>query len=364
MKQQSVLLLSLLPKFFLLFATLSALIASAPAQQTGGGNNPGNSSRASAPAAAHTVRGKIFMPSGTMPEQRIRVVLELSTGGIAQEVFSDSAGNFEFRNLPNNSYKVTVPTDGQVYETSQEPVEVYGNFARTFPVQVFLKDKNSQPTFKPANKILSVADMQDVPKAARKAYDQGVKLARHNRPEDACAKLQEAVRIFPDYLYALNKLGEQYSVTNKAADAQAMFERAIAVNSKFALSHINLGMLFVHQRQFNEAITALENGIRLDGTYPMGHLNLGLALMSKTPPEFDRAEKELTRALEMGKKEMVYVRKHLFNLHLRRQKLDQAAGQLEAYLREDPEAPDAEQVRQMLSKVKKAMAEQAAVPKP
>lgn len=363
MKPQSVFLPSFLPKFYLLLATLSGLVASVPAQQTGSGNNSGSSSRGAAPAAAHTVRGKIFMPSGGMPEQRIRVVLELSTGGIAQEVFSDSVGNFEFRNLPNNSYKVTVPTDGQVYETSQETVEVYGNFARSFPVQVYLKDKNSQPAFKPADKILSVADMQEVPKAARKAYDQGVKLARNNRPEDASAKLQEAVRIFPDYLYALNKLGEQYSAANKPAEAQAMFERAIAVNPKFALSHINLGILFVHQRQFDEAIAALENGIRLDGTYPMGHLNLGLALMSKTPPEFDHAEKELTRALEMGKKEMVYVRKHLFNLNLRRQKLDQAAGQLEAYLREDPGAPDAEQVRQMLAKVKKAIAEQAAVPK-
>jgi tetratricopeptide (TPR) repeat protein len=362
MKRQSVLFLNFLSEVFLLLASLSVLAALASAQQTGG-NNPSGSGRSGATAASHTVRGKIFMPSGGLPEQRIRVVLELSTGGIAQETFSDSVGNFEFRNLPNNSYRVTVPTDGHVYETTQELVEVFGNFARTFPVQVYLKDKNSEPLFKTKDKILSVADLQEVPKAAKKAYEQGVKLARNNKPEDASAKLQEAIKIFPDYLYALNKLGEQYSLSNKPADARAMYERAIAINPKFALAHINLGIHFVHQRQFDEAITALENGIRLDSTYPMGYLNLGLALMSKTPPEFDRAEKELVRALEMGKKEMLYVRKHLFNLNLRQQRMDKAAAQLEAYLRADPEAPDAEQVRQMLGKVKKAMAQQAAIPK-
>lgn len=362
MKRQSI-LPDFSSLFFLSFLMFFALPIEALAQQTGGGN-PNNTGRSNSSAiASHSVRGKIFMPSGGVPDQRIRVVLEVNTGGIASETFSDSVGNFEFRGLPNNSYRVTVPTDNHTYETTQESIEVFGNFARTFNVQIYLKEKNSDP-FKPKDKILSVADQQEVPKAAKKAYDQGVKLARDNKPEEASTKLQEALRLFPDYLYALNKLGEQYTALNKPADAQATLERAIAVNPKFALPHINLGILFVHQRQYDEAIAALENADRLDGSFPMAHLNLGLALMSKTPPELDRAEKELTRALEMGKKEMVYVRKYLFNLNVRQQRMDKAAEQLEAYLREAPDAPDAEDVRKMLSKVKKAMTQQAAVPKP
>jgi regulator of sirC expression with transglutaminase-like and TPR domain len=79
--------------------------------------------------------------------------------------------------------------------------------------------------------------------------------------------------------------------------------------------------------------------------------------MSKTPPDYARAEKEMTRALELGKREFIQVRKHLFNLNLRQQKLDKAAEQLEAYLKEAPDAPDAEQVRQTLEKVKKMIAQ-------
>jgi len=362
MKRQAIPLRKFPSQVFLRLTLFLLLPMAAAAQQpTGGGNNPG---RSGGGGSSHTIRGKIFLPSGNLPDQRLRVVLEVSSGGVASEVFSDSAGNFEFRGLPNGSYRVSVPTDHHTYETTQEPVEVSSNIARTFTVQVYLREKTTDPKQRPNNKLISAADLQDVPKAAKKAYEQGVKLAREHKPADASARLQDALKIFPDYLYALNKLGEQYLALKKTGEAQALFEHAVAVNPKFALPHINLGLLWVHQQRYEEAVQALETGNRLDESYPMAHLNLGLALMSKAPPDFDRAERELTRALEMGKKDLVYVHKYLFNLNIRRQTVDKAAEQLEAYLREAPDAPDAQEVRQMLGKVKRNMGQQAATPKP
>ncbi len=339
----------------LLLVLMSSL--SALAQQTNpGNNNPGRG----AGVTAHIVRGKIFLPSGNLPEQRMRVTLEISSGGIAGEVFSDTVGNFEFRGLASGTYRVLVPSDNRTHEPAQETVEVYGNFARTFTVQIYLKEKNSDPTAKPAGKVLSAADIQDIPKDAKKAYDQGLKLAKNNKPEDASKKFQQALEIFPDYLHAMNKLGEQMAILNKPAEAQAHFERAIAINSKFALAHINLGMLMLNQKRFDEAIAEFETGNGNDDGYPMGHLNLGLALMMKPEPDLDRAEREFLRTLEIGKRDFVHVRKYLFNLNIRRQKMDKAAEQLEAYLREAPNAPDETDVRLMLDKVKKAAAQQKA----
>jgi tetratricopeptide (TPR) repeat protein len=361
MTRQPVRLHRFLPRLIFLFAALFVGVAPAIAQGLPGGatsNNPNNPSRGS--GVSHSIRGKIFLPSGNLPDQRIRVVLELNTGGIVNEAFSDSVGNFEFRSLPNGTYKIVVPSDGRVYETTQEVVELYGNFSRTFTAQVYLKEKGEGLSFKPKEKILSAADIQEVPKDARKRYDNGVKRSRENKPEEAVRLFEEAIKIFPDYLHAINRLGEQMRVLNKPAEAQAAFERAIAINPKFALPHINLGMILVEQKRFDEAITALENGSKADDSYPMGHLNLGIALMSKQPPDLDRAEKELTRAMEIGKKDLVYVRKYLFNLNVRRQKMDKAAEQLEAYLKEAPDAPDAPDVRQMLEKVKKMLAQQKA----
>ncbi|MBS1787898.1 MAG: tetratricopeptide repeat protein [Acidobacteria bacterium] len=300
------------------------------------------------------------MPSGNLPEQRLRVVLEHSAGGIVSETFSDTAGNFEFRGLTNNTYRVTVPTDHYTYETGQESVEVFGNYAHTVSVQIYLKEKDNNLNVMTKDKLLSPADIQEVPKNAKKAYDQGVKLARDKQPEKASAKFQEALQIFPEYLNALNKLGEQMAILNKPDLAEANFERAIAINPKFASPYINSGIVLVSQKRYDEAISTLETGNRLDDSFPMGHLNLGIALMSKTPADFDQAEKELMRVLDSNKKEFAYVRKLLFNLNIRQRKYDKAVAQLEAYLKEFPDAPDSQEVKLTLEKVKKAMAQQAA----
>ena len=347
--------------FVWLLCVMSCAVVAPLAYGQGGGTSGGSTntpSRGGSAGVTHTVRGKIFLPSGALPEQRIRVVLEMSTGGIVSEAFSDSVGNFEFRGLSNGTYRISVPSDRESYETTQETVELYGSFGRTFTAQIYLREKNSDIRAISKEKILSAADIQEIPKAAKKSYEQGLKLARNNRPADAVPKLQDALKVFPDYLYALNKLGEQYLALNQLPEAQAQFERAIAINSKFALPHINLGILHLGQKRFTEALAELEVGNAQDDSYPMGHLHLGLALMSKTPPDFDRAEKELLRSIDQGKQDFIYVRKYLFNLNLRRQNLGKAAEQLELYLRAMPEAPDSDAVRQMLAKVKKTISQQ------
>ena len=313
-------------------------------------NSPG------ATSSSHTIRGKIYLPSGGMPDQRIRVVLELNTGGVAAEVFADSVGNFEFRGVTANSYKVTVPSDHSSYDTTSETVEVYGTFSRTFIVQIYLKEKDSDVLVKPRGKLLSVAEMQEVPKPAKKAYELGLKRAKENKPADAVKSFEEAIQQFPEYLLAINKLGEQFVALNQNEDAEKTFLRAINVSGKYALARINYGMLLVKQKRYPEAISQLEEANRLDAEFPMSHLNLGLALMNLEPPDIDRAEKELTKAIENGGKEFSYVRLHLFNLNLRRNTLDKAVVQLEAYLKESPDAPNAPAVREKLGQLKKLVA--------
>ncbi|MCI0661909.1 MAG: hypothetical protein L0220_12620, partial [Acidobacteria bacterium] len=246
--------------FCILFAVLSLYPANGLAQTQPGTNNPNNPGRSSGGGSSHTIRGKVFLPSGNLPEQRIRVVLELNTGGIAGETFSDSVGNFEFRNITNNSYRVSIPSDNRTYETTQEVVECYGNFPRTFMVQVYLKDKDANAAFRTKGKLLSVADLQEVPKAAKKSYEKGLKLGQQRKPEEAVTHLQEALNVFPEYLLALNKLGEQYLALNKITEAEEMFVRAVSTNPKFAPPHINLGIIYLSKERFDEAITEFETG--------------------------------------------------------------------------------------------------------
>jgi Carboxypeptidase regulatory-like domain len=111
MAGQPTLLYRAFPKAISLFIILSACAAQSFAQSGGGTNSPNNPGR----SVSHNIRGKIFLPSDNLPEQRLRVVVELNTDGIVNEVFSDSMGNFAFRSLPNGTYKIVVQSDGQSY---------------------------------------------------------------------------------------------------------------------------------------------------------------------------------------------------------------------------------------------------------
>lgn len=339
---------------FLFVGVIMACAVIVASAQGGQGQNP-QPPRSSGPTL-HNIRGKIYLPGGNLPSQRIRVVLEVTTGGTAAEAFSDSIGNFEFRSLPGNTYRIVVPGDRQSFDTTQETVEVFGNISRTYSVQIFLKDKDSEVTVKTRDRLIGAADLQEVPKNAKKAYDRAVKLAQKNKPEEAIRHLQEALTAFPDYLYAINKLGEQQMGMKNLDEAQKSFERAIAVNTKYAAPHINLGLIHISRQRFSEAIGEFETGNSLDDSYPMCHLNLGLALMSIDPPEFDRAEKEITRAIQMGGKVFAYAYKHLFNMNIRRQDFTKAAQNLEAYLKDAGDASDAADIRKLLERVKQEIA--------
>ncbi|HEX4948437.1 MAG TPA: tetratricopeptide repeat protein [Blastocatellia bacterium] len=314
----------------------------------------------------HNIRGKIFLPSGRLPEQRMRVILEVASGGIYAETFSDSVGGFEFRSLPNNNYRVVVPSDGGTFEPAQENMEVSGVMARTFTLQVFLREKErNQPTS--SNTMVSVAEFtQDVPKAARKSYEQGLKKLKENKAGDAIKHFQDALKEYPDYVLALNKVGEHLVYQKQNAEAEKMFQHAIEVSPKYPLSHINMGMMYVNLQRYSDAISHLETALSLDESFPMAHVNLGVALLERAPKQaqdLERAERAFGRALALGGTPLIYVHKLLFNLHVRRQDYGKAIAALEVYLKEAPNAPDAPQVQEMLQRVKKAAA-QAPAPKP
>ena len=325
-------------------------------QTTGGTNSPSGSNVRS----NHTIRGKIFMPSGQLPEQRMRVVLEVSSGGIYAETFSDSVGGFEFRSLPNNNYRVVVPSDGQTYETAQENLEISGPMSRTFTAQLYLREKERDKRLMANEKMVAAATFaQDVPKAAKKSYEQGLKKMKDGKEEEALTLFQEAVKQFPEYVLALNKIGEVQASRQQTAAAEASFRQALEISPKYPLTHINLGMLFVQLKRYPEAIDSLEAALKLDESFPMAHVNLGIALVERMPKEerdFERAERAFGKALSVGGSRFTYVHKLLFNLYFRHRDYSKAITELETYLKESPNAPDAPQVQDTIQKIKKAIA--------
>src|SRR5262245_6138194 len=73
------------------------------------GQNPQSQQRR---ANDYSIRGKIIIPNSREADQRIEVRLETGALQLIQTVYSDSAGNFEFRGLSSGAYIVSINVEG------------------------------------------------------------------------------------------------------------------------------------------------------------------------------------------------------------------------------------------------------------
>src|SRR5262245_38011442 len=85
----------------------------------------------------YSLRGKLLLGSGQDVDQRVEVRLEGSTGQMMNSAYTDSIGNFEFRNLQPGTYYIAVNGDG--FQPTRQMVEVFGNGGGLTTVTIFLE---------------------------------------------------------------------------------------------------------------------------------------------------------------------------------------------------------------------------------
>ena len=103
------------------------------------------------------------------------------------------------------------------------------------------------------------------------------KLELRDRPEEAEAHFEEALRLKPDLPEAHINLG-LLRLRSDPAGAEAHFREALRLKPVSAEAHNNLGHLLTVSGRFEEAMTHLNEAMRLQKDYPDAGCNLGRAL--------------------------------------------------------------------------------------
>ncbi|HEX5229497.1 MAG TPA: tetratricopeptide repeat protein [Bryobacteraceae bacterium] len=100
-------------------------------------------------------------------------------------------------------------------------------------------------------------------KALREAYE-AQELARQNKIAKAIAKLEDAVRIAPEFRDAHVNLGVQYARVGRMADARAQLEKALAIGPPVATIYFDLAVAALHLGQRQEAEIYAQKARQLD----------------------------------------------------------------------------------------------------
>jgi len=104
----------------------------------------------------------------------------------------------------------------------------------------------------------------------------GLLATREGRTAEAIPYFQEALRLSPDHLIALDNLGNAFRQQKQWDEARKVLERAVAVGPQDPEANYSLGMVFAQMDDSDRAYEYLQKALKLRPAYPEALNNLGV----------------------------------------------------------------------------------------
>jgi Tfp pilus assembly protein PilF len=326
-----------------------ALSTIALAQSGGGVDSTGT-------GGTHTIRGRIYFPSGRRTDVRVKVKLQsLNSGELT--VFSDSNGAFAFRGLEPGTYTVVVEA-GDDYEQARESVYIEqqaGNprlgivpppVARLYTVDVSLRLKQ-EARIKAG--VISAA-LASVPEPAKELYLKGIESAEAGDAAKGIEQLKAAITIYPEFSIALNELGVLYLKTGKPEKAAEVLEKSVKLAPESFPPRLNFGIALLNLHRLSEAEEQLRFAVNRSNSAPTAHMYLGITLAVQR--KLEEGQKELELAIASNSSEVALAHRYLAGVFLERHEFTKAADELESYLKLVPKVSDASVLQQKIRELR------------
>lgn len=313
-----------------------------------------------AQAQGHTIRGKVRNSSGVnLP--RITVSLETGNGALINQTVTNNEGDFYFSGLDETSYLITISAPD--YDPASERVEFVRNVSADEPgetrtVEITLPGKGG---VRPPRAGLNF--VQEVPRAARDAFESAIKLLRDKRPLEAIAAFDTALRLFPDYFDARFVLANEMAIQGRFDEAITHLDKARKINPRDDRVFDLFARIMMQQRKYAVAARIFAEAARLNPLEPQYMVSRAAALIdqaatidpTKSQANLDErnfalseAEKALNHAYQLSNKKLPEIHLQRARLYEKKGERARAADELEQYLRKTPDARNANAIREAI----------------
>lgn len=314
---------------------------------------------AAAFAQSNTIRGKVRSTDGVTVNNAI-VELRFGGGAMISQTVTRNDGDFAFSNLASGEYEVAVTIAG--YEPAAQMARFNApdrmNFSEVVNIEVLIRPKREMVISAPGTNFA-----QDVPKAARAAYERAMARMREGKPEEAVVALREAIASFNDYFDAYFALGKELFREGKDSEALEAFERARQINDRQDAVYYMFGLVMMKAGKFAVAEYAFREATRLNGNNAASRFYHAQSLIELAVRGNDErqgaadllaAEQELNRAWEISEKRLNAVYLQRARIHEKRGEKEAAARDLESYLKAEPEAKNGAVIRAAIARLRGA----------
>jgi tetratricopeptide (TPR) repeat protein len=321
----------------LVFCSMAMLMAATVyAQRDRDTYNPGNQS--------FEVSGQVNVAGTNRPAEGIPVRLERFSGGITDQITTDSRGRFRFPNLQRGYYRVIINAPGFV------PAQQDADLTLLFKAYMVFLLTNSDSSATGLGASIEVIDAR-VPRSAREEFTRGRDALVKKSEQDAVGHFQKAILIYPEFFEAQLLLATAFMDLREWPKAEAALLRALEIKSDDPTALLALGEVYWREKRHDEAEKTLLEGLKLEDKNWHGHFTLGRLYWEKG--EVMKAGPAIGRTLQLKPD---FAEAHLLagNILLRLNQPQRAQAEYEEYLRLAPKGEYATEARALIQKLKTA----------
>jgi len=298
-----------------------------------------------------TITGYVFGP-GRSPVGQAAVELRNDFNSVIGRTRTSASGQYSFFGVPNGRFTLTVLPLGTNLEEQSQGVELAGIGARGQQVAENAQvDFYLRPRKAPEAADNEVVFAQEVAEPAKKAYESAVADLESKRTNAGLAGLKRAVEIFPNYFLALRRLGAEQLLLENYDGAVKSFRTALTVNQRcFACWH-GVSYASFATEKWGDAVESGEKALELEKNSLSTLAMVGIAL--RHLKRYQESEKYLLRAKKIDELKTPDIYWNLALLYAYNlKKYQEAADELELYLKANPSIPDPATIRKIITRLR------------
>jgi len=274
------------------------------------------------------------------------VRLERFSGGLAEQMATDSDGKFRFSGLGRGYYNVVIIAPG--YAAAQQTADLQVVF-KQYLVFELTRQRSTGATLSGSH----IIDAR-VPELAREEYFSAHKALAEKRTADVIRHLEKAVALYAEFFEARLMLATAYLDQRDWQKAEAAFKKGHELKPGDGHSLLGLGEVYWRQKRYDEAETALLEGLKIEQKSWHGHFTLGRLYWEQGA--INKAAPAIGRSLQLKPD---FAEAHLLagNILLRLEQPERALVEYQEYLRIDPSGEFAMATRELVKKLSKVLVE-------
>lgn len=293
-----------------------------------------------------TLRGHVKAQGGRLVPVGVTVTLKTEGGIPIVSRPADSNGDFEFANLAAGSYTFTAKANG--FQEFEKRLDLTDGWISYRSINVTLV-----PTATTKVNASDLPPMTDLaaPNSARREFEKGKRAWQKKHLKKARNHLERAVQEFPCYARAQAALAEIDLAEHQLDSAETNYKMAIRCDSTYLDAFSALAQLYMTENKPRDSEEILSKALRLAPDSWFSHYQLATAYFALG--EYQKASHSFVTAESLHPDMPGEFHVKLANTYMKTGEYSKALGEMDTYLRLEPNGRYAASARKISAIMRK-----------